>query len=92
MNITKTWEKSLLKQMGYVKRKWSAGKISPTQFAEIQEVFLADIKAQVLMNDIPDDIIINWDQTGNSPAPILVSGPCTVVRRLFLSPIPMTNV
>ena len=37
--------------------------MSPTQFAQIQEVFLADIKAQVVMNDIPDEMIINWDQT-----------------------------
>ena len=32
-------------------------------FAELQEVFFADIKAQVLMNDIPDELVINWDQT-----------------------------
>ena len=48
VNITKTWAKSLLKQMGYVIRKCSnIGKISPVQFAEIQ-VFLADMM-------IPDD-------------------------------------
>ena len=65
VNITKTWARSLLKQMGYVKMKSSnAGKVSPIQFAEMQEVFLADIKAQVLINDIPDELIINWDQTG----------------------------
>lgn len=59
VNITKTWAKSLLKWMKYVKRKRSnAGKISPTQFAEIQ-VFLEDIKAQMLMKDIPDKRIIN---------------------------------
>ena len=27
-------------------------------------MFLADIAAEVLMNDIPDDLIFNWDQTG----------------------------
>jgi len=26
-------------------------------------VFLADVTAEVIMNDIPDDLIINWDQT-----------------------------
>lgn len=65
MNITRTWAKSLLNRMGYVKRKCSnAGKISPIELAQIQEVFLADIKAQVVMNDIPYELIINWDQTG----------------------------
>ena len=28
-------------------------------FNELQEVFLADIKAEVLMNDIPKDLIFN---------------------------------
>ena len=78
VNITKTWAKSLLNRMGYVKRKCSnAGKISPIQFAEIQEVFLADIKAQVLMNDIPDELIINWDQTG---LPLVPTGEWTMHR------------
>ena len=50
-----------------MERKCSnAGKISPTQFAHVQEVFLADIKAQVVMNDVPDEMIINWDQMGVS--------------------------
>ena len=51
--------------MGYVKRKGSnAGKITVSQFNEIQEEFLADIKAEVVMNDIPNDLIFNWDHTG----------------------------
>ena len=65
VEITKSWAKSLLQRMGYVKQKCSnAGKISPTHFAEIKEVFLADIQAVVLMNEIPDELIVNWDQTG----------------------------
>lgn len=51
--------------MGYVKRKCSnAGKVSLTRFEEIKEIFLADITTEVVMNDIPDDLIINWDRTG----------------------------
>ena len=88
VNITKTWAKSLLKQMGYVKKKGSnAGKMSPTQFAGIQEVFLADIKAQVLMNDIPDELIINWDQTG---VPLVPTGEWTM-HRAGEKIIPITN-
>ena len=50
--------------MNYVKRKGSnAGKVSVSCFNKLQEVFLADIKAEVLMNDIPKDLIFNWDQT-----------------------------
>ena len=51
--------------MGYVKRKCSnAGKVSLIRFEEIKEVFVADVTAEVIMNDIPDDLVVNWDQTG----------------------------
>ncbi len=50
--------------MNYVKRKSSnAGKVSINNFMAIKEIFLADIVAEVLMNDIPNDLIINWDYT-----------------------------
>jgi hypothetical protein len=39
--------------MGYVKRKGSnAGKLTISHFKEIQEEFLADIKAEMVMNEI----------------------------------------
>ena len=62
--ITKSWAKSILGRMGFRKRKGTnAGKISVSHFEEVKEYFLADITAEVLMNDIPDELIINWDQT-----------------------------
>ncbi len=62
--ITKAWTKSLFKRMHYVKRKCSnAGKVSVAHFEEVRAVFLADIRAEVLMNEIPDALIFNWDQT-----------------------------
>ena len=60
--ISKLWTKSLLSRMGCTKRKCSNdGKIAS---ANIAENFLADIQAQVLLNNIPNELIINWDQTG----------------------------
>lgn len=54
--IGRDWAKSL---KGFVKRKVSnAGKVV---VAELKEQFLADIAAEVIMNDIPADLIINWD-------------------------------
>ena len=48
-----------------MKRKCSnAGKISVARFTELQDAFLADIKAEVLLNEIPDELVFNWDQTG----------------------------
>ena len=65
IEITRGWAKSLLSRMGYVKRKGcNAGKVSVSRFEEIQEVFLADIQAEVVMNDIPQDLVFNRDQTG----------------------------
>ena len=70
IEITKTWARSLLTRMGFVKRKCStSGKIPLTQFERVKEVFLADIAAEVVMKDIPKDLIINWDQTGLSIIP-----------------------
>lgn len=68
--ITKSWARSLLNRMGYVKRKCStSGKIPPVQFEESREIFLADVAAEVVMNEIPMDLIINWDQTALSVIP-----------------------
>ena len=70
ITINKGWARSLLNRMKYVKRKCSnAGKVSMPDFEKIQEVFLVDITAEVLMNDIPNQLIINWDHTGLSLLP-----------------------
>ena len=70
IEVTKTWAKSLLLRMGFVKRKCStSGKISVDQFDKAKEIFLADVAAEVLMKDIPENLILNWDQTGLSVVP-----------------------
>ena len=64
IDIMKTWAKSLSRRMGYVKRKCSnAGKVTVAQFEDVKEVFLADITAEVVMNDVPSELIFYWDQT-----------------------------
>ena len=65
LNATSSYAKSVLKRMEYMKRKCSnAGKVTVERFEEAKEEFLADIKAEVLMHDIPLDLVFNWDQTG----------------------------
>ena len=50
--------------MGYWKRKRSnAGKIAVARFEEVQEEFVADIRAEVLMNEVHPELIFNQDQT-----------------------------
>lgn len=87
--ITKAWAKSILGRMGYRKRKGTnAGKISVAHFEEVKEYFLADIKAEVLMNDIRDELIINWDQT---PLHILPTGDWTM-HQAGEKIIPIANI
>ena len=43
-NITKSWARSILDQMGYVKRKCStAMETTISEYDKIEEVFLADV-------------------------------------------------
>ena len=39
------------------------------RFDECKEIFLADVAAEVVINKIPESLIINWDQTGLSIVP-----------------------
>ena len=49
IEITKSWAKSLLSRMGFVKRKCStSGKLSIARFDESKEIFLADVAAEVV--------------------------------------------
>uniref|UniRef100_A0A1X7V738 Uncharacterized protein n=1 Tax=Amphimedon queenslandica TaxID=400682 RepID=A0A1X7V738_AMPQE len=62
--ITKYWAKRLLVRMGFVKRKASTkAKVSIDDFFVNKEQFLLDIRAVVVLEDIPLDLIVNWDQT-----------------------------
>lgn len=47
-------------------KRWAStkAKVSVDVFEELKEQFLLDIKACVNMEDIPSDLVINWDQTG----------------------------
>ena len=61
IKITKGWAMSVLNRMGYVKRKAStSGKIPQSRYGELREVFLVDIAAEVIMKDIPRELIFNW--------------------------------
>ena len=61
INLTKDWAKYLLKCMGFVKRKaCSKSKVDVEQFQDLKETFLLEIKNTVVMDDIPEDLIINF--------------------------------
>ena len=71
--LTKSWAKYLLSRMGFVKRHASTkGKKLhvATGFHELKAQFLFDIKAMMEMEEIPEDLVINWDQTGIHYVPV----------------------
>ena len=69
--LTKSWPKYLLSRMAYVKRRASTkGKKLATDFHELKVQFLFNIKAMNQMEEIPQDLVINWDQTGIHYVPV----------------------
>ena len=43
--------------------------MKPSHFKELKEKFLLNVKAVVEMEDIPSDLILNWDHTGINIVP-----------------------
>ena len=63
INLTKGWAKYLLHRMGFVKRKaTSKAKVTVDNFEELKEQFLLEINQVIVMDEIPADLVINFDQ------------------------------
>uniref|UniRef100_A0A1X7UK74 DDE-1 domain-containing protein n=1 Tax=Amphimedon queenslandica TaxID=400682 RepID=A0A1X7UK74_AMPQE len=63
--LKKGWAKCFLKEINFVKRKATTkGKVSVENIDELERRYLIDIKAAVPIDDIPHDLVLNWDQTG----------------------------
>ena len=57
--------------MGMVKqRACSKAKVDVERFETLKEGFLLDIKSIISFEEIPPDLVINWDQTGINYAPV----------------------
>ena len=71
IDITKHWALSLLDRLGFVKRKSSTkAKVTVGDFQERKAQFLFDIKSVIEMEEIPPDLVINWDHTGVNYVPV----------------------
>ena len=56
---------NFLDHMGYVKRRANTkAKVNPSDFEAYKSQFLLDIKTVVEMEEIPKELVINWDHTG----------------------------
>jgi len=57
--------------MGMVKRKVSSKvKVDVEKFDLVKQAFLLDIKNIVCLDEIPPELIINWDQTAIQYVPV----------------------
>ena len=57
--------------MGLVKRKVTTkAKVNVEHFEELKKGFLQDIRNIVVMDEIPNELIINLDQTGLNYVPV----------------------
>ena len=62
IEMTKTWAKSLLSRLGFIKRKANnTAKVEPSYYQKLKEQYLLGIEVVVEMKDIPADLIMNWD-------------------------------
>ena len=65
VDLNRYWALSLLSRMNFVQRKATTAKskYSVENFAEKKREFLDDLVATVQMENIPPELVLNWDQT-----------------------------
>jgi len=69
--LKKSWAKYFLGRMNYVKRKATTkARFSVSNFEAVKTRFLLDIKGVKMMEEILDELVITWDQTGIKYVPV----------------------
>ena len=70
--LKKSWAKYFLLSLNFVKRKATTKKpiFTPSNFEELKSQYLMDIMAVVTMEDVPEEMIVNWDQTAIKYIPV----------------------
>ena len=71
VELNRHWAYLLFQRMNFVQRKVTTAKskLAITDFNWIKEQFLEEVVATVKMEEIPLELILNWDQTGMKIAP-----------------------
>ena len=63
--LTQDWDNYLFTRMGLVKRKGNTkAKVDVEKFNEVKKLFHQDIWNVIVMDEMPAELVINWDQTG----------------------------
>ena len=69
--LTTAWAKSLLRRMNFTKRRGTTkSKLLVEEFHKLKASFLQEIVDIVTMEEIPPQLIFNWDQTGLNLVPV----------------------
>ena len=69
--LTTSWAKSLLKRMNFTqRRRTTKAKVSVEDFNRLKTTLLQEVIDVVKMEEIPIDLILNWDQTGLNLVPV----------------------
>ena len=70
IELSRVWARSVLRRMEFSKRRAnSTSKVLPDDFVELKKQFLIDIKSVVKFEEIPEELILNWDQTAMKIVP-----------------------
>ena len=66
VDLSLTWAQSLLRRMNFVNRKATTAKskFNPAEFSKLKDDFLSELQAIVELEEIPCELILNWDQMG----------------------------
>ena len=70
--LTRGWALSLMKRMGLVKRRGStqAKKSSSAEYQHLRSTYLRQISGIVAVHKIPQEMVVNWDQSGINIVPL----------------------
>lgn len=70
LDLTKDWARSIMRRMGLSKRKGTKGvKTLPDDFETIKDAYVQRVRKTIEDHQIPDELVINWDQTGVNLVP-----------------------
>lgn len=66
INPSKDWAYHFLSRMEFVRRKATTAKskVSKESFTKLRDTFFHDLFSIVTMEEIPPELVLNWDQTG----------------------------
>ena len=78
INLTRTWAKSLMHRMGFVRRAATTQakrQVTSEKYQHVRAQYLREIAGMVAVHKIPSQLVINWDQTPVDVAPS-INDPC----------------